>query len=101
MDFYFVTLDGRTFQSCHYCDVETSVNCLDVSHSEFILNSIITDEAIFMEMILKNIKATHLKFSTNVHKKLLYGNIHWLTNAFSSILYFKLVINVKIASMVA
>ena len=52
MDFYFVTLDGRTSQSCHYCDVETSVKCLDVSHSEFNMNSINTDEAIFMEMIL-------------------------------------------------
>ena len=51
MDFYFVTVDGRTSQSCHYCDVETSVKCLDVSHSEFNLNSINTDEAIFMEMI--------------------------------------------------
>ena len=52
MDFYFDTLDGRTSQSCHYCDVETSVKCLDVSHSEFNLNSINTVEAIFMEMIL-------------------------------------------------
>ena len=29
----FDTLDGRTPQSCHYCDVETSVKCLDVSQS--------------------------------------------------------------------
>ena len=28
-----VTLDGRTSQSCHYCDVETSVKCLNVSQS--------------------------------------------------------------------
>ena len=35
-----------------HCDVETSVKCLDVSHSEFNLNSINTDEAIFMDMIL-------------------------------------------------
>ena len=35
MDFYCVTLAGRTSQSCHGCDVETSVKCLDVSHSEF------------------------------------------------------------------
>ena len=49
MDFYFVTLDGRTSQSCHYCDVETYVKCLDVSHSEFNLSSINTDEALFME----------------------------------------------------
>ena len=33
MDFYLVTLDGRTSQSCHYCDVETSVKCLNVSQS--------------------------------------------------------------------
>ena len=52
MDSYFVTLDGRTSQSCHYCDVETYVKCLDVSHSEFNLNSINTDETIFMDMIL-------------------------------------------------
>ena len=51
MDFYFVTLDGRISQSCHYCDVETSVECLDVAHSEFNLNSN-TDETMFMEMIL-------------------------------------------------
>ena len=36
-----------------YCrDVETSVKCLDVSHSEFKRNSTNTDEAIFMEIIL-------------------------------------------------
>ena len=52
MDFYVVTLDCRTSQSCHYCNVETVVKCLDVSHSEFNLNSINTDETIFMEMIL-------------------------------------------------
>ena len=52
MYFYFVTLDCRTSQSCHYCDVETSVKCLDVSHSEFDLNNINTEETIFMEMIL-------------------------------------------------
>ena len=39
MDFYFVTLDSWTSHSCHYCDVETSVKCVDVSHSEFNLNS--------------------------------------------------------------
>ena len=44
MDFYFVTPDGRTSQSCHYCDVETSVKCLDVSYSEFNLNSINTHD---------------------------------------------------------
>ena len=52
MDLYCVSLAGRTSQSCHCCDVERHVKCLDVSHSEFTLNSIKTDEAIFKELVL-------------------------------------------------
>ena len=53
MEFYFITLDGRTSQySVMLRLLSSEVFSLDVSHSEFNLNSINTDEDIFMDMIL-------------------------------------------------
>ena len=72
MDFYFVTLDGRDFPIQCQCDVETSVKCLDVSHSEFNLNSINTDKAIFMEMILAQEVAPEM---THIHQRMRGPNL--------------------------